>query len=76
MTKTWTLFYSVVVFGAKTKVTANVLKSFFWLLDVMLQLSWNPTGWRKEGTTKKETQEWVELVAFPFEVTEHQRDQG
>lgn len=79
MTKTWTLFCSVVVFGAKTKVPTNVLKSFFWLLDVMLQLSWNPTGWsregRKEPQKRKHMNEWNSF-AFSFEVTEHQRDQG
>lgn len=40
MTKTRTLFYSVVVFGARTEVALNVFESFFWLLDVMQQLSW------------------------------------
>lgn len=40
MTKTRTLFYSVVVFGVRTEVAVNVFESFFWLLDVMQQLSW------------------------------------
>lgn len=40
MTKTWTLVFAAVVLGAKTKVTADVFESFFWLLDVMQQLSW------------------------------------
>lgn len=40
MTKTWTSFCSVVVFGARTKVAVDVFESFFWHLDVMLQPSW------------------------------------
>lgn len=39
MTKTRILFYSVVVFGARTEVAVNAFKGFFCLLDVMLQLS-------------------------------------
>lgn len=30
----------MVVFGARTEVAVNVFESFFWLLDVMQQLSW------------------------------------